>query len=84
MFVLAACKDDINEWDSFDSSCTNEMKLARFLSWMEDFGECGEFSFIIADTVEECNHDIDEYCNDNDCIDQASNFVMFKVEEIPA
>ncbi len=84
MFVLAACKDDINGWDGFDHDCTNEVKFARFVSWMEDFGECGEYPFIIADTVEECKRDIEEYCNDNDCADQVSNFAMFKIEEIPA
>lgn len=84
MFTLAIHKDDICDWG--DTDTTNEVMFARLLGWMANMG-CGEdlaFPLFAASNAFECKHDIEEYCNDDDCADQISNFVMFNVEEIPA
>ena len=83
MFVLAISKDDICDWGDTDTA--NEVTFARLLGWMANMS-CGEdlaFPLFVANNAFERKHDIEEYCDDNDCADQISNFVMFKVEETP-
>lgn len=48
---------------------------------------CGEdltLPLFAAPSVEECKREIEDYCNDNDCVDEISNVAMFKIEEMPA
>lgn len=84
MFVMAVSRDDLREWG--DADTPNEVTFARLLGWMANMG-CGEdltLPLFAASSVEECKHDIEEYCNENDCTDEISNVAIFKIEEIPA